>query len=470
MRGRRNLAFAGGRFGADSMLSVLELQTQMPVSAEDRTEPLVGPRPSDLLRFEAASSLRYEEMASELMAQHKALELRQRQQESLLAQQAQDTKRLRAELQEARLESARLSQEAEQSKSVFKAGADTWGWKTCGVAACHLREASVPSGVTPATGSSEGSQTADACHLAEPNAPTTGAHASWGSETPNKATACQSLGTNVASARPSLVGSMRLSIGMETQSGLCEEEQATAADAYKHLANETPELIYAGCEAPDVRAVPSPFFVSSPTTPSLAKSSTTASTPLSSSGYPKKMDGRLLHGDAGKGHLWNSKSILPAPNRGALTSPIRSYRGITRAGYCQSPRVAGYGRNQALAAPLSAGSSSSGKVRSQHFVDDAAVGSARGAKLVGEEQYSQRPSNAQKPSSREATIAALLAARGASPIMIRTPDEPCEMSEMPSQDDWQREAPGLLMSKEVEAAFSNARLRFSERMHRTTSR
>eukprot|EP00930_Biecheleria_cincta_P044787 TRINITY_DN30844_c0_g1_i1.p1 TRINITY_DN30844_c0_g1~~TRINITY_DN30844_c0_g1_i1.p1 ORF type:complete len:580 (-),score=76.33 TRINITY_DN30844_c0_g1_i1:191-1894(-) len=466
-----------GRFGGDSMLTVLESQPQVPVIAEARTEPPVDARPSDSQRFEAVSLSRYEEMASQLMAQHKALELRQRQQESLLAQQAQDTERLRAELQEARLESARLAQEAEQSKSVFKTGAAMWGWKaSSGAIACQPREASVPSELVLGTGSWEGSPTANVCCQVGPKSPTTTcAPASCGSETPNKATTCQSLETRLASASPSSVESMRPSVGMDSQSELGEEE---VANTYTNLADETSaRVIYTpggkapvGCEAPDVKALPSPFFSSSPTTPSLAKSSTAASTPPTSSGCPKKTDGRLLHGGAGKGHLWGSRSSLPTPHQGVLSSPMRSFRDI-RAGFWQTPRVAGYGRSQALAAPLSANSSSSSfrKARSQHFAYDVAAGPGKDATSVRAEPCPQRASDDQKTPSREATIAALLAARGASPVMIRTPDEPCEMSEM-RQDDWQREGPGLLMSKEVEAAFSNARLRFSQRLHKTTSR
>lgn len=458
-----------GRFGGDSMLTVLDSQSQLSAHIEDGTEPPVDPRPFDLRRCETLSSLRYEEMASELMAQHKALELRQQEQEKLLAQQALDTERLRAELQKARLESARLAQEAEQAKLAIKTGPATWGWGTSSRAnSCQTREASISDGFVPATSSSEDSRTAKSCHLLAPNVSATCAPASRSLETLNKASTCQPVETNFPNTGADSVENARLSADMTVQSELREER---VANAYTNDTSPlSPKLIYtpgnttpAQCEAPAVGAVPSPCFVSSSASSSLAKVSTAASTPLSSSDCPKKTEGRPLHGDAGKGHVWNSRSSLKSPNQAGLISPMRSFRG-TRTGFYRSPQVTGYGRLQAHAAPLSARTSSPAHARLQNFAYD--VGLGKDAEL-GAEQCPEGSSDAQKTPSKEATIAALLAARGASPVIIRTPDEPCEVDE---KEDWQRKAPGLLMSKEVEAAFSNARLRFSDRMHSNMSR
>eukprot|EP00930_Biecheleria_cincta_P043301 TRINITY_DN29751_c0_g1_i2.p1 TRINITY_DN29751_c0_g1~~TRINITY_DN29751_c0_g1_i2.p1 ORF type:complete len:614 (-),score=98.73 TRINITY_DN29751_c0_g1_i2:488-2329(-) len=502
-----------GGFATDSMLTVLESQPSLPASEQGRTERPEIRKHSDLRHFVAAAAPRYEDMASELAIQHKALEAKQQQQDMLLAQQARHMEMLRTELQEARLLSASLVSEAEQAKAVSDTGSARCCWETSTRAnARQPREMSALSTNMSATGSCEATQNANLYQPLEVSAPSVKAL---------KASAWQPLEANSPSAAASPVESTRLPT-VEFQSDMGDEQLAsTYEEDTKTVSVRSPPIpdngATAECQAPpDVGAVPLPFFASptlsfeakastaasTPTPscvakaltaksislcsigcPNKAEASTAASTPLLSIGCPKTAEGQLLHGQR---QLWNSRSGYPDRRQAVLRSPIQSLRSVraadtnrkqavpsspmhsfrsVRLGYFQSPRTSS-GRSPVFATPLSAASSSLRTGRLQNSANDAAACAGMGAESVRSQQCSRQTCDVQKTSNREATIAALEAARGASPVSPRTPGESCELAEQPLEAeleaDWLRDSPGLVMSTEVEAAFSSAKLRFSE--------
>lgn len=321
----------------------------------------------------------------------------------------------------------------------------------------------------PALGSWEVTRQASAYQQLEASAPNANAPIQCGWEPPRKVGAWQSLETNHpgAGARP-IVSTLPSTTEFQSESSencvtnTYKEETKTNFETLISVPSpRSPnEKSATGSQAPDVGAVPLPYF-GSPAPSFEAKASTASSTPIRSS--PKRPEGRPLHG---QGQLWNSRASFSERSQSLLGSPIQSFRGLRAGTSFQSspwPRVTS-GRRSAFATPLSAGGSSLQKGRPQHSASDAAARPESG-------QSSRRSSDAQQTSKREATIAALLAARGASPVMSHTPGEPCEIADgMPLEKDWRKGSPTLVMSREVEAAFSSASKRFSERTHGPMSR